>query len=219
MHGIESWLIDLIRSWFDTLGWIGVVLAMAIESACIPLPSEIIMPLAGWLMVEERNLAWSGVLLASFWGAIGNLIGSTIAYWVGAWGGRPLIERYGRWILISRRDIDRAENWFQRWGEIAAFVSRLLPIVRTFISLPAGMARMNFPRFAVFTFAGSFLWCIPLTAAGYTWGPDWEQFRERARFADYPIAALIVLAVGWFIWHRLSEIWAESGNTSGTGHS
>lgn len=219
MPGIETWLIDLIRSWFDTLGWFGVVLAMAIESACIPLPSEIIMPLAGWLMVEERNLGWSGVLLASFWGAVGNLIGSTIAYWAGAWGGRPLIERYGRWILISRRDIDRAENWFQRWGEIAAFVSRLLPIVRTFISLPTGMARMNFPRFAIFTFAGSFLWCIPLTAAGYTWGPDWEQFRERARFADYPIAALIVLAVGWFIWHRMSEIRAESGNTSGSGHS
>lgn len=214
MHGLETQLIDLIRSWFDTLGWLGVVIAMTIESACIPLPSEIIMPLAGWLLVAEKNLGWQGVILASFWGAVGNLIGAIIAYWVGALVGRPVIERWGKWILLTPKDIDRAHGFFTRWGEAAVFISRLLPVVRTFISIPAGIARMNFLKFCVFTFVGSFLWCIPLTAVGYKWGPNWESFRERARFADYPIAAIIVLVVVVFIWHRLHEMRADEANIS-----
>ncbi len=209
MHAIENNLIDLIRSLFDTFGWAGVVIAMTIESACIPLPSEITMPLAGWLLVAEHGTGWPGILLASFWGAVGNLLGSIIAYWVGALGGRPLLERYGRYILITRRDIDRSQEWFDRWGEATAFVSRLLPVVRTFISLPAGIARMHFGRFCLFTFAGSYLWCVLLTWIGYRLGPDWERLREQARYLDYPIAAVIVLAVAWFLWHRISEIRRE----------
>ncbi|MGB3306861.1 MAG: DedA family protein [Thermomicrobiales bacterium] len=214
MHGLETQLIDLVRSWFDALGWFGVVIAMAIESACIPLPSEIVMPLAGWLLVAEHNLGWQGVLLASFWGAVGNLAGSVIAYWVGALAGRPVLERWGKWVLITPKDIDRAHAFFTRWGEAAVFFSRLLPVVRTFISIPAGIARMNFLRFCVFSFVGSFLWCIPLTAIGYKWGPNWETFRERARFADYPIAAIIVLVVAWFIWHRLRELRADEAHNA-----
>jgi membrane protein DedA with SNARE-associated domain len=206
MHGLENAAIDLVRSWFDAMGWAGVVLAMAIESACIPLPSEIIMPLAGWLIVSDRALGWQGILLASLCGGIGNLLGSVITYWVGALGGRPLAEKYGRWILVSHRDLDRAEAWFGRWGEVTTLLARLLPVVRTFISFPAGVARMNFLRFSVLTFLGSFLWCIPLTTVGYKWGPDWESFRNHARFLDYPIAAVILLAVAWFIWHRLSDL-------------
>ena len=209
MHAIETNLIDLIRSMFDTFGSFGVVLAMTIESACIPLPSEITMPLAGWLLVAEHGTGWPGILLISFWGALGNLIGSIIAYWVGARGGRPLLERYGRYILITRRDIDRSQEWFDRWGEATAFFSRLLPVVRTFISLPAGIARMHFGRFCLFTFAGSYLWCVLLTWIGYRLGPDWERLREDARYLDYPIAAIIVLAVAWFLWHRISEIRRE----------
>jgi membrane protein DedA with SNARE-associated domain len=210
LHTIESNIIDQIRSLFDAVGWFGVVLAMAIESACIPLPSEIIMPLAGWLLVDERGLGWPGILLASFWGAIGNVIGSSIAYWVGAWGGRPLIERYGRYVLITRKDLDRADRWFSRWGEATAFLSRLLPVVRTFISLPAGISRMPFGKFVLYTFLGAFLWCIPLTAAGYHWGKDWETFRDKARIFDYPIGAVILLLVGWHVWHKLREIRHES---------
>ena len=209
MHAIETNLIDFIRSLFDTFGSAGVVFAMTIESACIPLPSEITMPLAGWLLVAEHGTGWPGILLISFWGAVGNLIGSIIAYWVGALGGRPLLERYGRYILITRRDIDRSQEWFDRWGEATAFFSRLLPVVRTFISLPAGIARMHFGRFCLFTFAGSYLWCVLLTWIGYRLGPDWEQLREQARYLDYPIAAVIVLAVVWFVWHRISEIRRE----------
>jgi membrane protein DedA with SNARE-associated domain len=206
LHSIETAIIDALRHLFDAVGWAGVVVAMAIESACIPLPSEIIMPLAGWLIVDERGLGWSGVLLASFWGAVGNVLGSAIAYWAGALGGRPLVERYGRYVLITRKDLDRADRWFAKWGEETAFLSRLLPVVRTFISLPAGIARMHFGKFCLYTFAGAFLWCIPLTAAGYYWGADWETFREKARLFDYPIVAAIVLLVAWHVRHKLREL-------------
>jgi membrane protein DedA with SNARE-associated domain len=206
MHGIETHLIDFVRSLFDAVGWFGIVVAMAIESACIPLPSEIIMPLAGWMLVAEKDLGWWGIIQASFWGAVGNLIGSAIAYGVGLWGGRPLIERYGRYVLITRKDLDRAERWFNERGEMVVFLSRVLPVVRTFISLPAGIARMPFGRFCAYTFAGAFIWCIPLTWIGYHLGPKWEDFREKARFLDYPIAFVVLIVVAWFIWHRLREL-------------
>lgn len=209
MHGIETHLIDGIRSLFDTFGWAGVVLAMAIESACVPLPSEITMPLAGWLLVSGHGLSWPGVVLAGFWGAVGNLIGAVIAYVVGARGGRPLLDRYGRYLLITRRDLDRSQEWFDRWGEATTFVSRLLPVVRTFISLPAGIARMSLWRFCVFTFVGSFVWSVVLAGIGYRLGANWEQLRERVRFLDYPIAAIVVLAIVWFVWHRVAELRAE----------
>jgi len=215
MHGLETAMIDLIRSWFDAVGWWGVVIAMAIESACVPLPSEITMPLAGWLLVAEHNLGWRGVFLAGFWGAVGNLIGSLIAYYAGMYAGRPLIERYGKWILLTKKDIDRAEGFFRRWGDWAVFISRLLPVVRTFISIPAGIAEMNIWKFSLLTFVGSFIWSTPLAAVGYKWGPNWETFRERIRILDYPIAGLILLVIGWFIWHRLREIRAEGQTPTG----
>ncbi len=210
MGGIESSIVDAMKSLFDAVGWTGVVIAMAIESACIPLPSEIVMPLAGWLIVAERHLGWEGVLLAALFGAIGNLIGSVIAYEVGARGGRPLIDRFGKYVLLSHRDLDRAERWFSNRGEITVFLSRLLPVVRTFISFPAGVARMNFARFALYSFIGSFLWCIPLAAIGYHWGPDWERIRHRIQFLDYPIALAILVAIAWFVWHRLHEARVEA---------
>ena len=209
MHSIETTSIDAIRSLFDALGWAGIVIAMAIESACIPLPSEIIMPLAGWLLVSDHGYGWSGVVLAAFFGALGNVLGSSVAYGVGAWGGRPLLERYGKWLLITRRDLDRTDRWFAERGDVTTFAGRLLPVVRTFISLPAGIARMPFGRFVAYSFAGAFLWCLPLTAIGYHWGPQWQSFRDRARFADYPIAAIIVLAVLWYVWHKVMELRRE----------
>lgn len=203
---VETSIIDFVRSLFEATGLFGVVITMAIESACVPLPSEIIMPLAGWLLVAEHNGGWTGIFIASFWGAVGNVLGSSLAYWIGALGGRPLIERYGRWVLISHKDLDRADRWFARYGEITAFASRLLPVVRTFVSLPAGIARMPFARFTLYTFAGAFLWCIPLTAAGYYWGPHWQTFRDKARIFDYPIAAIILVLVAWHIWCKVHEL-------------
>jgi membrane protein DedA with SNARE-associated domain len=203
---LSRFVINTISS----LGYTGILVTMAIESACIPLPSEIIMPLAGWLLVAEKDLGWWGIVQASFWGAVGNVIGSAIAYGVGMWGGRPLIERYGRYILITRKDLDRAERWFNERGEVVVFVSRVLPVVRTFISLPAGIARMPFLRFCVYTFVGAFIWCVPLTWVGYHWGPKWEDFREKARFLDYPIAALVIALVVLYIWHKVRELRAEA---------
>lgn len=215
LSGIESSAIDFVRTLFDTLSWFGIFLAMTIESAGIPLPSEIIMPLAGWLFVSDRSLGWSGILLASAVGAAGNLLGSTIAYLIGAIGGRPVIERWGRWVLITRDDLDRAERWFAQRGAMTTFIGRLLPVVRTFISFPAGIARMPFGKFAIYTFLGAFIWCIPLVAIGEIWGPKWEAFRNRAKFADDTIAVLLVLLVIWYLWHKyraLHGLTSDEGN-------
>src|ERR1043166_1491076 len=138
------------------LGYPGIVLLMAIESACIPLPSEIIMPFSGYLVSTGQMNLW----LVALAGAVGCVLGSLVAYWVGSKGGRPLIEKYGRYILVSPHDLDMADRWFAKRGEIIVFVSRMLPAIRTFIAFPAGVARMNLKRFIIYTFAGSFPWCL-----------------------------------------------------------
>lgn len=215
LTGVETTAIDFVRTLFNTLSWFGIFLAMTIESAGIPLPSEVIMPLAGWLFVNDRQLGVSGILLASLVGAGGNLAGSTIAYVIGAVGGRPLIERWGRWVLITHEDLDRADRWFTRRGAITTFLGRLLPVVRTYISFPAGISRMPFVEFAVYTFVGAFLWCIPLTAIGEIWGPKWEAFRSRAKYVDETIAILLVLLVVWYFvrkYRALRQEAAEEGS-------
>jgi len=141
-HLIEI-LASLIIATISSSGYTGIILLMAIESACIPLPSEIIMPFSGYLVFRGDF----GLLSVGLAGGFGCVVGSIPAYYLGAYGGRPLIERYGKYVLISHRDLDTAERWFDRWGDWAIFFSRLMPVVRTFISFPAGVARMNFPRF------------------------------------------------------------------------
>jgi membrane protein DedA with SNARE-associated domain len=202
-------LLDFITHLYDVMGWPGVVVAMAIESAAIPLPSEIIMPLAGWKLVLDRGLSAWWLLLAGLFGAIGNLAGSWVAYAVGAVGGRPILERYGRYVLITRKDLERADRWFKERGELTVFVTRLLPVVRTFISVPAGVARMNFWKFSVYTFLGAFPWSLGLAWGGYMLGENWEELRAWMRPADYPILVVMVLAVAWYIWHKLREIRRE----------
>ncbi len=176
---------------------------MAVESAGIPVPSEIIMPLAGWFLVQDKGHGLGYVLLAGLLGGLGNTIGSAVAYYIGDYGGRPLLERYGRYLLISHHDLDRADRFFAQRGSLAVFVSRVLPVVRTFISFPAGIARMRFSLFVALTFAGSFLWSLGLAWAGYLLGSDWEKIRKVMRPFDYPIAALILLGVAWFIWRHV----------------
>ena len=143
-RGIENAIIDFCRSLYGSIGWLGVLIAMAIESAAIPLPSEVIMPLAGWFLIQDKGHPVWYVLIAGIVGALGCVLGSTITYWIGATGGRPLLMRYGKYVLIAPHHIDMADKWFAEKGEATAFFSRLLPVVRTFISLPAGIARMNF---------------------------------------------------------------------------
>jgi len=192
-RGIENALITFLSHLFQTVGWPGVFFGMAIESAAIPLPSEIIMPLAGWLLIQARGNPVGYVFLAGIVGALGCVAGSLVTYYIGAIGGRPLLLRYGKYIFISEHHIDIADRWFAEKGEITAFVSRLLPVVRTFISVPAGIARMNLSRFIVYTFLGSFLWCTALATGGYYTGSRWEELRNVMRPFDYPIAAAVVI--------------------------
>lgn len=204
--GIEEHLLEFARDLYDAIGWPGVVFLMAIESACVPFPSEIIMPLAGWFLVKDQGLGWEWLIVAAFFGALGNTIGSLGAYYVGAWGGRSFLLRYGRYLLITPRDLDTADRWFAKYGDHAAFTSRLLPVIRTFISLPAGIAHVNVVRFTVLTFAGSFLWSLGLAAAGYALGEHWERILPWFRPVSIPIAIAVALAFAWHIWHRLKEL-------------
>jgi membrane protein DedA with SNARE-associated domain len=191
-------LTTTLMNLFTTFGYVGIVLAMAIESCCIPLPSELIMPLAGFLAFQGR-LSLAAAALA---GAIGCVLGSAVAYWIGAAGGRPVLLRYGRYVLISQHDADRADEWFARHGDATVFFTRLMPIVRTFISLPAGIARMDFRKFLLFTFLGSLPWCFILGYAGYKLGQHWRDVGSTLHKYDVVIGVLIVALVAWFLyWH------------------
>ena len=203
MVTLEHSVLEFIRQVYETLGWPGVVLMMAIESAAIPLPSELIMPLGGWMLIQAKGLGMAHVLLAGIYGAIGNLLGSWVAYAVAAWGGRPLLERYGRYVLISPHDLDRADRWFAKYGTWAVFFSRLLPVVRTFISVPAGIARMNLLKFSILTLAGSFPWSLGLAYGGYLLGARWETLRAAMRPFDIPIIVVILLLIAIYIWRHV----------------
>lgn len=179
-------------------GYWGIAGLMAIESACIPIPSEVIMPFSGYLVFLGRfRLIW--VALA---GALGCNAGSIVAYAVGATGGRALVEKYGRYVLISQKDLELADRWFARFGDWTVFFARLLPVVRTFIALPAGVARMNFVRFNVYTFIGSFPWCLALAYAGVKLGANWDRLSPYFHRFDDAIVLAVILAAAWFVVHR-----------------
>ena len=209
MLGIETWFLEIITDVYDAMGWPGVVFLMAVESAAIPFPSELIMPLAGWLLIEAKGESAWMLGMAAFYGALGNLLGSWVAYWISFKGGRPLLKKYGKYVLVTQHDVDRAEEWFQKYGELTVFASRLLPVVRTFISVPAGIARMNIWKFSFYTFIGSYPWCLGLAYGGYKLGENWEDLRQVMRPFDYPIAAIMAVVVVWFIYHRIKVIRSE----------
>ena len=201
---MEQHILDFIRNVYQSIGWPGVVLLMAIESACIPLPSEIIMPLAGWMLIGAGR--WEFIFVAGLFGAFGNVIGSAVSYWVGAHGGRPFLKRYGKYLLITEHEIDNADKWFARYGDRAAFFSRLLPAVRTFISLPAGIARTPKLRFYIFTFAGSLIWSTLLAYGGYLLGSNYEAIRRVMRPFDIPIIMFVLALAAYFVWKRIKSI-------------
>ena len=203
---LEQELLYFISHTYSLIQWPGVVALMAIESACIPLPSELIMPLAGWMLIKEESLSVVYTLVAGTYGALGNTIGSAIAYGVGMRGGRPFLEKYGKYILISRHDLDLADRWFNRHGSWAIFISRLLPVVRTFISLPAGIARMHFVKFLIYTFLGSFPWSVGLAYGGYLLGEHWERIRTTMRPFDPIIGALIIALIAFYIYRHLKRV-------------
>ena len=194
---LTDWLIQFIQS----TGYAGVALLMAIQSACIPLPSEVIMPFAGAALVHSQAQL---ILLATI-ASLASNVGSIPAYWVGARGGRPMVERYGRYLLLSRHDLDRVDGFFTRFGSLAVLIGRMLPIIRTFIAFPAGVARMNQVKFHLYTFIGSWPWCYVLGYIGWTLG---ERFRTDPRFKlvfdrfHIAVEALIVVA---FIYYVISH--------------
>ncbi len=189
-------LFVFIKSLIAATGYGGVAILMAIESACIPLPSELIMPFAGYLVHEGTLNLW----IAATAGAIGCNLGSLVAYEIGRYGGRPLVESYGRWILLSKRELDWADRFFGRHGFAAVFFARLLPVVRTFIALPAGIARMPRLRFHIYTFLGSWPWCLGLAYFGMKLGENWRELGKYFHKFDAVIGTAIVIGVIWFIW-------------------
>ena len=200
-------IIEILSAFIVTtisaLGYPGVVLLMGVESACIPLPSEIIMPFSGYLVYTGRFSLWA----VSLAGAAGCVVGSLAAYWVGMYGGRPFIEKYGRYVLISRHDLDLADRWFARYGELIVFTSRLLPVIRTFIAFPAGVARMNLTRFVVYTFLGSLPWCLGLAYAGQKLGEQWdknETLKTWFHRFDFVIGIIGVASVAWWVWRHVN---------------
>jgi len=207
---VSAFVIAVISS----AGYLGIVVLMGIESACIPLPSEVIMPFSGYLVHAGRfQLLWVATA-----GAIGCNLGSVLAYEIGFFGGRPLVERYGSYILLSRGELDWADHFFVRWGSAAVFIARLLPVIRTFIALPAGIARMPRLRFHVYTFVGSWPWCFLLAFIGLKFGEKWEtdpRLKLWFHRFDFVIVAAILAGAAWFLWsrwaHRIRTAQATTG--------
>lgn len=200
-QSILSWLAALVVSIIDTTGELGIFLLMTLESANIPIPSEIIMPFAGFRVSRGLMDFWTVVLV----GALGNLVGSIISYWIGLRAGRPLLERWGKYFLVRRSDLEKGDYYFRKYGVKIAFWSRMLPIVRTFVSLPAGLNRASFAPFALFTFAGSFIWSAFLAALGFWLGENWGTVRPYFEQLSAIIFGIIVLTVVIYIWNHVKN--------------
>ena len=203
---ILTQLFVFISSLIAATGYGGIVLLMAIESACIPLPSELIMPFAGYLVFTGKmKLVWAATA-----GALGCNLGSLVAYEIGCYGGRPMVERYGRWILMGRRELEWADRFFERWGEMAVVIARLLPVIRTFIALPAGIARMPRGKFHIYTFVGSWPWCFGLAYLGMKLGETWRSLGQYFHKFDVVIGVLLLGACAWFVWSHWQNRLAAS---------
>jgi membrane protein DedA with SNARE-associated domain len=198
LTAVTHWITDSLSK----LGYSGIILMMGIESACIPLPSEIIMPFGGYLVHENpgRYTVW----MMGVSGALGCVWGSAVAYWAGMFGGRPFIERYGKYILIRTKDLDKADSWFAKHGEAAIFFSRLMPVIRTFISFPAGVSKMHFWRFLIYTFLGSLPWCLGLAWIGKAVGPKWDTvLKPYFHDAHIVLAVIFVVLIALYVYHHV----------------
>ncbi|AHV97513.1 DedA family protein [Paenibacillus sabinae] len=201
MHQFLAWISETALHLVNTMGIWGIWIGMILESACIPIPSEVIMLSGGWL-AARGSLSFAGVVAA---GVIGNLIGSLIAYYVGATGGRRLLERYGKYILFNAHHLEQAERWFARYGESTVLFTRMLPFIRTFISFPAGIAGMKMWRFAVFTLLGCIPWDLALVYIGYKLGGNWSIVEQYLRPVSYAVCAAVLLLLVWWLVRRRKE--------------
>jgi membrane protein DedA with SNARE-associated domain len=217
---IDEIVIPFLNALYGAVGYLGVMVAMAIESAMVPLPSELILPYAGFLVHDPTQIEPLTGGPWDFWivvivGTIGNTLGSLVAYAIGAYGGRPFLERWGRYLLIRPHEIEIADRFFARWGSATVFVGRLLPIVRTFISFPAGVTRMPLGRFIVYSTLGAFPWSVLLVWAGVQLGANWVEIRHMLQPFDMAIAALVVVGALGLLWLRLGRPGLRRGSASG----
>src|SRR6266568_3553160 len=207
LNQLTETLTTLITNLYVSTGLIGILIAMAIESCCIPLPSELVMPLAGIMIASGKLLPGTNMvvalLLVALAGGLGFLAGTSFAYYIGYKGGRPLMLKYGRYLLISQHDADLADKFFQRWGSPTAFFSRLLPVVRTYISLPAGITKMSFGKFALYTFLGSFPWCLALAYVGTILGNHLDTLSPIFHSLDVVILVVLVVLIILYVWRHV----------------
>ncbi len=202
-------MVELIGGWIvhfiATLGYSGVFLLMTLESCLIPIPSEVTMPFAGSLVAIGSFNFWFVVIV----GTLGNLFGSLLAYWLGWWGQeavvRKVIVKYGKYLLISEAEYDRSESWFRNHGELVVLLSRVLPVLRTFISLPAGVAKMKFKKFVAYTVIGCLVWSVVLTQIGVILGNNWKSLEVYFRKFDLVIVVAIVAVIAWYVWRKLKH--------------
>jgi len=196
MTGLIEWGVNLILDLISNTGYLGIFFLMALESATLPVPSEIVMPFAGYLVYSEGEMSLLGVILA---GSVGCTVGSIAAYAVGYYAGRPLILRYGKYILLREKHLVSAEKWFAKYGDKATFIARLLPVIRTVISLPAGIAKMNFKKFVLYSFIGSVPWTALLAYIGYWLGSEWRNVSGVFRELDVVVIAAGIAIVVWYV--------------------
>lgn len=194
-------LANFVVSTIGQIGQIGIFFLMLVESCGIPMPSEVIMPFSGFLVASGQLNFWSVVII----GTLGNLVGSLLAYWIGYVGGRPLVERYGKYILISKHDLNLADKWFNQYGNATVFFGRILPVVRTYISFPAGIAKMDLKKFSVYTFLGALPWSVALTYAGVKMGRNWDLIRAKMHQFDLLISLLILVLIILYIWRHIKH--------------
>lgn len=215
-------LTDTVQRLVADNGYLAVFLLMLLGSMCIPIPSEVVMAFAGALCAPAFAASVLGTPDAALslgwvalWGVAGSLVGSWLAYALGAWGGRPAIDRWGRYLLLRPHEVDRAHDWFERRGEAVVFLGRLVPLIRAFVSLPAGVARMDLQKFTVFTLLGIIPWCLGLALAGQALGARWHSIEKY--FAPLAVAAALALLalIGWWIWHRRRMVAALTEGSGG----
>jgi membrane protein DedA with SNARE-associated domain len=202
---VPSTRTTAVEHFLSSWGYVALILFTIAEAACIPIPSEVTLGFAGYL-ASTGKLEIAAVIIVA---TLGELAGAFIAYAVGRTGGRALVERLGRYVLLTKSDIDRAERWFGRFGEPTVLIARVLPIVRTFVSLPAGVAEMNVVRFGMFTFLGSAAWCTALAVTGYELGGSWHSITKGFSAAGYVLAGMAVVAIAAFVLHRLAVVRRE----------